>query len=88
MLGKTPHDFDPDVTPELMEYIHRKLSDGGVIAFESRNRRKDGTVFPVEVRGQAFWDAGHRFTVASTRDITERKQAEEALRKSERVGAA
>ena len=83
MLGKTPHDFDPDVTPELMEYINRKLDDGGVIAFESRNRRKDGTVFPVEVRGQAFWDGDHRFTVASTRDITERKQAEEALRKSE-----
>ena len=53
------------------------------MAFESRHRRKDGTVFPVEVRGQAFWEGGRRFTVALARDNTERKRAEEALRESE-----
>jgi PAS domain S-box-containing protein len=53
------------------------------MAFESRHRRKDGTVFPVEVRGQAFHERGRRFTVALARDTTERKRAEEALRLSE-----
>src|SRR6202043_3856934 len=59
------------------------LDSGGTIAFESRHRRKDGTVFPVEVRGQAFWEGGRRFIVSLARDITDRKRAEEALRESE-----
>ena len=83
LLGMTPHDFDPDMTPAILDEIKRKLDDGQIMAFESRHRRKDGTVFPVEVRGQAFWEGGQRFRVASVRDITQRKQTEEALRESE-----
>jgi PAS domain S-box-containing protein len=83
LLGKTPIDFDPDVTPAILDEIKRKLDDGQLMAFESRHRRKDGTIFPVEVRGQAFWEGGQRFRLASARDITERKLAEEALRESE-----
>src|SRR6516225_6621585 len=63
LLGMTPIDFDPDVTPARLEEMKRKLDDGQLIAFESRHRRKDGTVFPVEVRGQAFWEDGRRFYV-------------------------
>ena len=83
LLGMTPIDFDPDVTPADLEEIKHKLDDGELMAFESRHRRKDGTVFPVEVRGQAFWEGGRRFFVSLARDNTERKRAEEALRESE-----
>ncbi len=83
LLGMTPTDFDPDVTAARLDEIKRTLDNGQMMAFESRHRRKDGTVFPVEVRGQAFWEGGRRFTVALARDITERKRAEEALRESE-----
>jgi two-component system sensor histidine kinase/response regulator len=84
LLGMTPTDFDPDVTPADLEDIKRKLAAGEMMAFECRHRRKDGTIFPVEIRGQAFWEGGRRFTVALVRDITDRKRAEEALRESER----
>ena len=60
LVGMTPPDFDPDVTPANIEEINRKLNAGETVAFESRHRRKDGTVFPVEVRGQAFWEGGRR----------------------------
>ena len=53
------------------------------MAFEGRHRRKDGAAFPVEIRGQAFWEGGRRFTVALARDFTERERAEAALRESE-----
>ena len=76
--------MDPDITPANIEEINRKLNAGETGAFESRHRRKDGTVFPVEVRGQAFWEGGRNFVVALARDMTERKRAEEALRESER----
>ena len=83
LVGMTPIDLDADVTPADLEDIERRLDAGETVAFESRHRRKDGTVFPVEIRGQAFWEGGRRFTVALARDITERKRAEEALRLSE-----
>jgi PAS domain S-box-containing protein len=81
LLGLTAIDFDPDVTPARLEEIQRRLDDKQTLAFESRHRRRDGTVFPVEIRGQAFWEGGRRFTVALARDITERKRAEEAMRR-------
>ncbi|HUB27364.1 MAG TPA: PAS domain S-box protein, partial [Tepidisphaeraceae bacterium] len=83
LLGMTPKDFDPDITPDFLAQINRTLEAGEPMSFEARHRRKDGTIFPVEVRGQAFWEGGRPFRVASSRDITERKQAEAALRESE-----
>src|SRR6516165_9468605 len=83
LIGMMPSEFDPDVTPAVEEQIKRQLSAGETIALESRHRRKDGTIFPVEVRGKAFWEGGRLFSVTMARDITERKRAEEALRASE-----
>ncbi|HEX4634166.1 MAG TPA: PAS domain S-box protein, partial [Gemmatimonadales bacterium] len=84
LVGTTPLDFDPDVTPAVLEEFGRRLDTGEMLVFESRHRRKDGSVFPVEVRGRPFWEGGRRFTVALARDMTEHKRAEEALRESER----
>jgi two-component system, sensor histidine kinase and response regulator len=83
LLRMTPADYDADVTPALAEDYVRRLAAGETIVFESRHRRKDGTFFPVEVRAKAFWEGGRGFFVALVRDMTERKQAEEALRESE-----
>ena len=84
LVGMTPLDFDPDVTPAMLEEFGRRLDTGEMLVFESRHRRNDGSVFPVEVRGRPFWEGGRRLTVALARDITEHKRAEEALRESER----
>jgi PAS domain S-box-containing protein len=83
LIGMTAFDFDPDHNPARREDLLHQLAAGTVVAFESRHRRKDGTIFPVEVRGQEFWEGGRRFLVSLARDITERKRAEEALRESE-----
>ena len=45
-----------------------------------RHRRKDGTVFPVEIAINYFVNQGRKIHVAAIRDITERQQAEEELR--------
>ena len=52
--------------------------------FESMIRRKDGKLVPVESGGQAIFKDGKAVGIQIiTRDITERKKAEDALRKSE-----
>ncbi len=58
-------------------------ADKNGILFETAHRRKDGRTFPLEVssRGETF--DGKRLLVSIARDITERKQAEAALRASE-----
>ncbi|HQI27690.1 MAG TPA: MASE3 domain-containing protein [Sedimentisphaerales bacterium] len=48
-----------------------------------RHRKKDGTVFPVEIRASYFECRGRRVHVAAIRDITERIRAEQELRASE-----
>ena len=83
LLGMTPLDFDPDITPDRLEELKGRLDDGQLMAFESHHRRGDGAVFPVEIRGEAFWESGRRLTVALARDVTERTRAEAALRESE-----
>jgi len=83
LIGMTPADIDPDVTPVMLDNLTRSLDAGKMMAFESSHRRKEGTIFPVEIRGQAFYEGGRRFAVAMVRDITERKRTEEALRESE-----
>ena len=47
------------------------------------HRKKDGTVFPVEISGCYFDLKGRSVFVSAIRDITNRKRIEEALKKSE-----
>ena len=47
------------------------------------HRKKDGTVFPVEITGSYFMEGGRILHTAHIRDITERRRAEEVLKSSE-----
>lgn len=66
---------DPKLVAEYMQKHILKGSD----RFESKHRHKDGTVFDVEISIQ-FRSEGGGQCVIFIRDITERLQAEEALR--------
>jgi PAS domain S-box-containing protein/putative nucleotidyltransferase with HDIG domain len=63
--------------------MESRLGAGETVAFETLHRRKDGSLFPVEVRARPFWQDERRFSVSLARDISERKQAERALQESE-----
>ncbi|MBK5274207.1 MAG: GAF domain-containing protein [Desulfuromonadales bacterium] len=80
-----------DITPEKWHSLEFKIIEEQVLPrgyseiFEKEYRRKDGTVLPVELRIQLIRDEeGNPFVMwAIVRDITERKEAEEAIRLNE-----
>jgi PAS domain S-box-containing protein len=51
LLGMTPSDIDPDITHEHAQQIHAQLMAQGSVTIETRHRRRDGSVFSVEMQG-------------------------------------
>ena len=80
LLRMSIFDIDPVVNREIWPSAWQKLCDDGSDAFESRHRRKDGTVFPVEVTATLIEFEGARYAMALTKDITESKRLDESLR--------
>jgi PAS domain S-box-containing protein len=74
---------DLSAEPEDTKKVTTSTPKGSVIVPLRFHRRKDGSVFPVEISGRFFTWKEHSVHVAAIRDITERKQAEEALQESE-----
>jgi PAS domain S-box-containing protein len=64
--------------------INLALARGSARVPVRYHRKKDGTVFPVEVSASSFRVRGKPMVCGIARDITARKQAEEALQRSER----
>ena len=60
--------------------LAKRVARGETVTFETLHRRKDASVFPVEIRTGTFEQGERRFYLALARDISERKLAEETLR--------
>ena len=74
------------VAPELLSLVPSRMQniiEKGYFTFESEHKRKDGSTFPVEITSRNIKLGERTVILSSMRDITERKQAEEALRAAE-----
>ena len=85
LLKMTIPDIDPNFIPDnhLGRYWD-SLPLKKTLSFETKHRRKDGTTFPVEVRIRLIEMSGRKHILGFTRDITDRKKAEQAMQASER----
>src|SRR5918999_2981011 len=70
-------------SPEYREMVRQRISDEDTRPYESMGLKRDGTTFPIEIRPRHLPYSGRRIRVTSVIDLTERKQAEEALVVSE-----
>jgi PAS domain S-box-containing protein len=87
IIGKSGFEF---IAPEdrrhaETEIMRQVLETGSARNIEYKIVKRDGTVFPVETNMSLIFDAygKPKAIIGVSRDITERKRAEEALRESE-----
>jgi PAS domain S-box-containing protein len=80
LLQRTVYDIDPAFTEDMWRQRWCELKAKKNIVFETVHRTRDGRVYPVEIRANYLEFGGREYDCAFARDITERKQAEEALR--------
>ncbi len=81
LLALTIYDLRVEAPPSVSEQMQVANRDGSL--FETQHRRKDGSLFPVEVssRGETLGET--RYLLSIIRDITERRRAQEAHQRAE-----
>ncbi|MTJ79757.1 MAG: EAL domain-containing protein [Telmatospirillum sp.] len=75
--GLSIRDWEAFFAPDrIREWVARMIEEGSSAVFETRFRRRDGSVFPVEISCRGVSLNGASFLYAAARDITERKAAQ------------
>jgi PAS domain S-box-containing protein len=75
-------DWDNDYAKEQLLEMLRTIDEKGD-HFETKHRRKDGTIFDVEISTNGAFCGGKKLIFAVCRDISDRKQAEQEKLKLE-----
>jgi PAS domain S-box-containing protein len=79
-LNLTVHDIDPLTSDPSRQEAFEEFLRTGYHVRESQHRRKDGSIFPVEVTVN-YIRMDRDYIIAVVRDITDRKQAEKEIRR-------
>lgn len=86
LLRLSPADIDIKLTQAELLELQQRLQVGIPVMIESLYRRKDGTTFPVET-SLCLFECGDRLLgLASVRDISDRKQAQQAMARLAEIG--
>ncbi|WP_158870169.1 PAS domain S-box protein [Maribellus comscasis] len=81
-------DIDPNTDKKVFKDIWNDLHKNKSFksyTLESCHKRKDGSVFPIEVNSVFIWKDNNGFLISNIRDITERKEYEENLLKNQKL---
>jgi PAS domain S-box-containing protein len=79
LLSMTVGDLDQNYPAETWQQVWEKLVRTGSGRLESMHRRKDASLFPVEINLSYLSYDEFAYACAFARDITEQKKAEQAL---------
>lgn len=80
LVGMNPWEFDPDFPATAWSSIWGRLRDCEILSHESRHRRKDGTIFPVELTCHYIAHNGLELSFTFAQNISERKRLDTELR--------
>ena len=79
IINMYPYDFDTDFKEEDWIPLKKQIQEKKRVVFEARHKRKDGTIFPVEVSVSYINYNGKFIGSTYVKDITKRKKYEENL---------
>ncbi len=80
LLTFTPKDIDTRDAAREIPRVTRKLLEEKHVTFEMIHQAKDGREIPVEINAHIFELSGKQVILSVTRDISERKKSEAALK--------
>ncbi len=84
LIGKSINILNIDrETPRRRAAYLERIKRAGVLHLESFHRHRDGHIYPIEISTSVVISEGRELVLGIDRDITERKQTENALRESE-----
>jgi PAS domain S-box-containing protein len=72
-------DINPDFPPDVWADYWEEIKELSSLRLESRHRRKDGQIFPVEITINYFQISGKEYNCIFARDITDRVEVETEL---------
>ena len=81
-LNLSPFDISTDVESSVSSYAETRAY--GVSKSHRVHKKKDGTLFDVEISRSSFSMRGREYFCALVRDVTQARQAENSLRESEK----
>jgi len=89
LLGMTPVDIMPNIDGPLFDAIIAPLRNdqSDEISFEAACQRKDGTAYDAAIKINYLPDESPPQFIAFVEDVTNRKLAEEAVRRSQKMDA-
>jgi diguanylate cyclase (GGDEF)-like protein/PAS domain S-box-containing protein len=79
LVGMYVWEFDPDFKPSDQPQFWVSVKKDGFFTLETKHKRKDGTVFPVEVAANYISVGNIEQVFCVVHDLTNRKQAEEMV---------
>lgn len=85
LLGLKITDLDAPESTGQAPLIAQRILKGEWITEQTWHIKKNGTIFPLEVSAGLLELGNHKYILAFDRDITERRQAEEALQRTEQM---
>ena len=81
LIGMAIDELDPNFPSEIWPLHWEELKERQRLHFETHHRRRDGSVYPVEVTANFLKIGEREFNCAFSRDITERRVTEGQLRR-------
>ena len=83
LCAMTVHDLNPDFQADMWPGFWEEAKRRGTKVIETAHRTKSGRLIPIEVSVNYLSYEGKEYHCAFVRDITDRKRAEEELRRSQ-----
>lgn len=79
LLGMSIADINADVSMEKFKCLLEQMPTGAPISLETRHKRKDGSLFPVEISIGPVDVGGRRHFLSLARNVAERKKLQDQL---------